>query len=672
MPRLEYIDNAGSKSVLNLDDGVSVSIGRNPGSSVHTTNPSVSRNHGRIYKKAGRWIVKDLGSSNGTFINDEPVQQSKLDDGDLIRCGDFVLHFLDDGQAIPDTPRKSNGSRRGAPSQRKRARGTKDPFSFTDDELDARPKKQRGTGDVPAQQTLRPRNLSPTEAKLKAPERGERVEIEEPRKSRRSRDRNQERSRDRDSAKSRRRTRNRRDADEAPERSASEERLVRQIKEQAEEIDQLSRDLDESKSMVSSLEAKLEDNESRSTRYEVELDSITEKYVQIKDQLTLSRERLDETREELADKEDKIFQLESRIGELDTELESARERATGSAEVTANFKIKLTQKDRQIEELQRQYDLLEFEFRAVREELQALQEGYNADAGDTAKLERKINQLREIIADKENVISQLRLELENKDIEIRQVRMGMGMTDLEDEKRKLLEDYYEKNREADQLRDEQKNLQVELEDVRDRLKEVEGELERKSEAMSDISSHPDYKARVREVRRLEEQISELEGDLGAAEEKLGAFTAEDKKRLQGEVAFHKRKASTIEDKLKSAQERIGELEDEVAELNDRPAPAAPEPEPPSEEAIEERVGALKTELAEDLEGVYEMFVQWRSNFSLLETYMEEISAAMEALEGEPKEAGDEALESVTDLLRVVESDSKALRRGLKSFEKKVK
>ena len=705
MARLEYIDNSGDKSVLDLTEGESISIGRNPGSSIQTNNPSVSRNHGRIFVKAGSWVVKDLGSSNGTYINDEKIQQGELRPDDRVRCGDFVIHFF--AQVVASSRKK-----------KKKAPAKADPFAFDEASFDGdlkEPTKAKGRA------LERPLNLNATQGKIPLPtgrptivprladldgvvdaKEARRVAREErdresrskkrtnrdndARPERPSRDEQPKRPKSgRGGAKERRAERDAVEADKELREKAK--RHLAQINEQAEEIDQIGADLKEHRRMVSDLELKLEEMEGRAIRYEVELDSITEKYVQLKDQLTISRERLDEAREELAEKDDRAFQLESRISELDTELDSARGHATDSQEATTTFKIKLTQKDRQIEELQRQYDLLEFEFRAVKEQLDDIIDGRNHQAGDAAKLERKLNNLREIISDKENVISELRLEMENKDIEIRQIRMGMGMTDLEDEKRKLLEDYYAKNREADTLRDDKKRMDLEFREASEKVKELESELEKKSSALSDITTHPDYKAKVRQAKRLEERLEEAETDLAGVKQKLDEFPADERKRLQGEVAFFKRKSSTIEQKLDRANDRVAELTVDVDVAREAVA-NMPEPEPEvvgvTEEELEAKLAELKEQLGEDLEGIYEMFVQWRSNFTLFKTYLKELSGCVDALAGAEADVlpeslkaavaetdPAEAMESVQDLLRVVSSDAQALRSGLNRFKKKL-
>jgi len=59
----------------------------------------VSRQHARLLRKGGNWIIEDLRSTNGTFVNDErvpPSQPTPLNDGDSVRCGQLVLTFYTD------------------------------------------------------------------------------------------------------------------------------------------------------------------------------------------------------------------------------------------------------------------------------------------------------------------------------------------------------------------------------------------------------------------------------------------------------------------------------------------------------------------------------------------------------------------------------------------------
>ena len=325
-----------------------------------------------------------------------------------------------------------------------------------------------------------------------------------------------------------------------------------------------------------------------------------------------------------------------------------------------------------LEDLQRQYDLMEFELRAKKEELESLQEGFNSEAGDTAKLERRVNQLREIISDKESVISELRLELENKDIEIRQIRMGVGMSSLEDEKRKLLEDYYSKVREVDELRtklDKSKQDRIEAEQ---KLREAQADADKKAQAAADFASHPEFKAKVREIARLESQLADVQTELADAAGKLGEFSPDDKKRLNGELAFYKRKSATIEEKLTASASRMADLERQVEHLHAEKAATPPPPTiavmPPSAVVA----APPREDLTRDVEALLEHLEQWRGNFMLLKTYLKDVDSAVSkspAITDPELVDPRDALDSIKDIVAAVDVDAAALRKGLQKLQR---
>lgn len=75
----------------------SVSIGREAGNFIRVDDHEVSRRHAEIRRVNGSFIVGDLGSSNGTFVNEERVERAELASGDHIRVGRTVLVFSGDG-----------------------------------------------------------------------------------------------------------------------------------------------------------------------------------------------------------------------------------------------------------------------------------------------------------------------------------------------------------------------------------------------------------------------------------------------------------------------------------------------------------------------------------------------------------------------------------------------
>jgi predicted component of type VI protein secretion system len=72
-------------------------IGRMGRSDISIDDSSVSREHAFIERKDGRFILEDLKSTNGTFINGEFVDVRVLNHGDKIRIGNTVLQFIVEG-----------------------------------------------------------------------------------------------------------------------------------------------------------------------------------------------------------------------------------------------------------------------------------------------------------------------------------------------------------------------------------------------------------------------------------------------------------------------------------------------------------------------------------------------------------------------------------------------
>ena len=75
-----------------------VVIGRSDECTLPTADASVSRHHARIEPRAdGRYYATDLGSTNGTFVNDRLVAEAVLEDGDYLRVGNCIYRFLAGG-----------------------------------------------------------------------------------------------------------------------------------------------------------------------------------------------------------------------------------------------------------------------------------------------------------------------------------------------------------------------------------------------------------------------------------------------------------------------------------------------------------------------------------------------------------------------------------------------
>jgi two-component system, cell cycle response regulator len=72
-------------------------VGRDPGLDITVQEDSVSRRHAELIYDGNNLQVMDLGSTNGTFINDAPVKNKTASQGDLIRFGNIIFKYIPAG-----------------------------------------------------------------------------------------------------------------------------------------------------------------------------------------------------------------------------------------------------------------------------------------------------------------------------------------------------------------------------------------------------------------------------------------------------------------------------------------------------------------------------------------------------------------------------------------------
>jgi len=77
--------------------GKEVVIGRGGDCDILLDRDAVSRRHARIERSDGGWRVVDLGSTNGSYVNDVPIQERVLRDGDRLKIGNTIFKFLTGG-----------------------------------------------------------------------------------------------------------------------------------------------------------------------------------------------------------------------------------------------------------------------------------------------------------------------------------------------------------------------------------------------------------------------------------------------------------------------------------------------------------------------------------------------------------------------------------------------
>lgn len=94
---LVLINTDGSQREVALKKA-RVIIGRQADATMRLPDPNVSRQHCELQLDAGRPVLKDLGSSNGTYVNRRRISQTELSAGDTISIGPFLFVVKIDGE----------------------------------------------------------------------------------------------------------------------------------------------------------------------------------------------------------------------------------------------------------------------------------------------------------------------------------------------------------------------------------------------------------------------------------------------------------------------------------------------------------------------------------------------------------------------------------------------
>lgn len=92
LAKLEIIDGDELGKIFDIKKD-EITIGRASSNEVVLKEAKVSRQHATIKRHGNEYLIEDLQSSNGIFVNEEKVKEHALSDGDIVQIGDFVMKF---------------------------------------------------------------------------------------------------------------------------------------------------------------------------------------------------------------------------------------------------------------------------------------------------------------------------------------------------------------------------------------------------------------------------------------------------------------------------------------------------------------------------------------------------------------------------------------------------
>ena len=93
--------NTGARFLLDTN---TTAVGRHPDADIFLDDVTVSRRHAQFLRDGKRFVVRDLGSLNGTFLNGERFADERgLTNGDEVQIGKFRLTFYASRADVSDT-----------------------------------------------------------------------------------------------------------------------------------------------------------------------------------------------------------------------------------------------------------------------------------------------------------------------------------------------------------------------------------------------------------------------------------------------------------------------------------------------------------------------------------------------------------------------------------------
>lgn len=153
LPSLEVVTGVaeGKKFILeeDFDEGV---IGRDPGVDFPIEEYVISRRHAQIEKRDDGFYIRDIGSKNGTYLNNKPIQEARLQDGDRIGLGTIVINFRNPKEVDFAAINKAKAVRRIVPAAPKVPVKTEAAYEEEVGDIPEQPLGYPATEDNPAEE----------------------------------------------------------------------------------------------------------------------------------------------------------------------------------------------------------------------------------------------------------------------------------------------------------------------------------------------------------------------------------------------------------------------------------------------------------------------------------------------------------------------------------------
>jgi ABC transport system ATP-binding/permease protein len=104
MAKIFFVGLDGTEKSYRLQTHRPFTVGRDPGNDIILRDPKVSRHHAEIVFERGFFVLHDLASANGTYVNGKRVRVAPLTHGAKLRMGNSYGRFSEELPTETDTP----------------------------------------------------------------------------------------------------------------------------------------------------------------------------------------------------------------------------------------------------------------------------------------------------------------------------------------------------------------------------------------------------------------------------------------------------------------------------------------------------------------------------------------------------------------------------------------
>lgn len=576
--KLAYQTPDGVEQELLIDPATPITIGRHPECAITVSQPSVSRRHAKVWFEGGVYCVEDLGSSNGTYINNQRVTKATLTDGSELRCGDFLMRFSMLADRVAVTP---------APIQQPRVVGSLRPRRSDEPAgVAARPTSQRIEPEVPAP-ALKP--VGPLDPARR---------VEEP-----------------------------------VMRATGPDPAVEQLRQAMAERD---RDVEERTRRIHDLEGEVR-------RLAEQLKTQTDRALRLHEQTADLQGQLEISRRERADVERDLESTREALDDLKAAQLAASARELELAEAINDLKREVSQREKARRDLERELQLVEYDLKAAREENENLQLAFGSDDSDRKNLNTRINDLSQVLVEKEGMIETLHRDVQRLEDQLAQARDAAKQ---------------EGGQRTARLMEQMAQLQAEKDAQAEQLRGMTAEIER---VRAEAAESGAGRARdlQEQLNKLKRENRDLRGELDAAKAAppTGGGSAELEAALQ--AAREAREAARAE----AAQARAEALQLR-AQLEARPAAPA---------ASGGGDGALLAAAVRTYQALNDLATDLRNNVRVGGDYVKELAGLLSVVVQDPSNTAAirQVMESV-DAELTLESANETLgnaQKGATDFKK---